>query len=237
MTSEGSTFGKYAIIKGMRKTEFANEEFYHIYNRGVDKRRVFLDDNDYYRFFVSVCLLNDKQDGLLERWRNLLKCNSKSNLHDFRRLNLRKPLVDVVAYCFNPNHYHLILKQLKERGIEKFMHRLGTSYTMFFNKKYDRSGSLFQGRFKSIHIDSNEYLLYLSAYVNRNYFIHGYGNSSWKYSSLIEYDTKNIKKEKKICNTNPVLSQFGNVKDYKDFLNKNSLYMKNKKETEKYLLE
>ncbi|GBE16459.1 transposase IS200 like protein [bacterium BMS3Abin15] len=220
----------------MRKTEFANEEYYHVCNRGVDKRKVFLNNSDYHRFFISVCLLNDKQEGLSERWRNLLKCNPKSDFSGFRRLSLRKPLVEVVAYCFNPNHYHLILKQLAEKGVEKFMHKLGTSYTMFFNKKYDRSGSLFQGRFKSIHIDSNEYLLYLSAYVNRNYFIHGYGNSRWKYSSLIEY-SDSIKKKDKICNPKPVLSQFRNLKDYKEFLNSNSLYMKNKKETEKYLLE
>jgi len=81
-------------------------------------------------------------------------------------LNKVDKLVDVVCYCLNSNHYHMILKQKSNDGIKKFMHKLGTSYTMYFNKKLKRSGSLFQGKFKSIHIDSNEYLLYLSAYVN-----------------------------------------------------------------------
>jgi len=107
---------------------------------------------------------------------------------------------------------------------------------MFFNKKYKRSGSLFQGRFKAIHIDSNEYLLYLSAYVNQNHFIHGMGKEDWKYSSLAEY--KNLHNGNVyICNTDSVLKQFKNVDEYLEFSNINALYLKNKKEEQKYLLE
>ncbi|MCX6763950.1 MAG: transposase [Candidatus Moranbacteria bacterium] len=218
----------------MRKTEFANDEFYHIYNRGVDKRDVFINRVGYERFFLSVSLLNDEKEGWLEVWRNLP--GKKKSINDFRRFNLRKPLVDIVAYCFNPNHYHFILKQLEEKGVEKFMHRLGTAYTMFFNMKYKRSGALFQGRFKSIHIDSNEYLLYLSAYVNKNNFIHGYGNSNWRYSSLAEY-RKEKNQKVNICNPSSILDQFESVNDYGEFLNKNALYLKDKKEEQKYLLE
>ena len=77
-------------------------------------------------------------------------------------------LVEIVAYCLNPNHYHLIVKQISEKGIERFMQKIGTGYTNYFNKRYERSGALFQGKFKSIHIDSNEYLLHLSVYVFEN---------------------------------------------------------------------
>lgn len=220
----------------MRKTEFANGEFYHAYNRGVDKRDVFLDDKDYQRFVVSMILLNDEQDGLLERWRNLKRTNSEVKFADFRRLNLRRPLVDIVAYCLNPNHYHFILKQLEDDGIKKFMHRLGTAYPMYFNKKNKRSGALFQGRFKSIYIDSNAYLLYLSAYVNQNHFIHGMGNDFWEYSSLKEYKGF-VNQDVALCNTASVLEQFRNREDYAEFLEKNALHLKEKKEMQKYLLE
>ena len=155
----------------MRKITFANGQYYHIYNRGVDKREVFLDEADFHRFIISMILLNDERDGLMEQWRNIKKENTEMQFSDFRRLNLRKPLVEFVVYCLNPNHYHFALRQLEENGIKKFMQRLGTAYAMYFNKKYKRSGALFQGTFKAIHVDSNDYLLYLSAYINKNHFI------------------------------------------------------------------
>jgi putative transposase len=144
-------------------------------------------------------------------------------------------IVEIIAYCLNPNHYHFILRQIADRGIEKFMQRVGNGYTKYFNHKYDRSGFLFQGKFKSIHINSNSYLLYLSAYVNENHFVHGLGRSSeWKYSSFSDYIGKT---NWGICEKEIILDQFDNdYKQYTEFSRKNALYLKNKKE-EKYLLE
>jgi putative transposase len=82
-------------------------------------------------------------------------------------------LVDVVAYCINSNHFHLLLRENKENGIATFMKKICTGYAMYFNKKNERSGILFQGRFKSVHVDSNDLLLYVSAYINCNSEIHG----------------------------------------------------------------
>jgi putative transposase len=90
-------------------------------------------------------------------------------------------LVEINAYCLNQNHFHLIVKQLRSGGISEFMQKIGTGHTMYFNKKYNRSGSLFQGTFKSTHINSNELLLYLSVYVNANHRIHGYPDKDWQY--------------------------------------------------------
>jgi len=115
------------------------------------------------------------------------------------------------------------------------MHKIGTSHTKYFNKKQKRSGTLFQGRFKSVHIDSNEYLLYLSAYVNKNNFIHGYNkNDDWKYSSLPDYLNG---RGDKLVSKEIILGQFKNIKEYQKFLDKNALHMKEKKELEKYLIE
>jgi putative transposase len=208
----------------MRKEEFANNEYYHIYNRGVDKRKIFTGARDYSRFIKN-----------LEEF-NTTDPNWKKTAAEFQGLALnKKPLVEIIAYCLNPNHYHLILKQVKEKGITEFMQRIGTGYTMYFNKKSKRTGSLFQGTFKTVHIDSNEYLLYLSAYINHNYFIHGYSkdkNEIYQYSSLPDF----LKTRKqKWLNPKIVTKQFKNPQDYHKFSKTNALYMKENKE--KYTLE
>ncbi|MFA6159777.1 MAG: transposase [Parcubacteria group bacterium] len=221
----------------MRKIEFANEEYYHIFNRGVDKREIFLNTQEYDRFILAMQLLNDKEDGLMIKWRDYKKANPSAKLEAFLKRSFRKqePLVEIIAYCLNPNHYHFILKQIEDSGIERFMHKIGTSYTKYFNKKNKRSGVLFQGVFKSVHIDSNEYLLYLSAYVNKNNFIHDYNkDDNWSYSSLLDY----LGEEKSgLVKMNAVLGQFKNVNEYKEFLKNNALHMKERKEMEEYLIE
>src|SRR5574344_1985556 len=150
---------------GLRKTSLATNEIYHIYNRGVDKRDVFLSKEDIFHFFNGL-----KEFNRLEPIGSLYENNFKKNKASLGGSTYK--LVEIVAYCINPNHFHLILKQNTDKGIEKFMQKLGTSYTMYFNNKNNRNGALFQGRFKSKHIDTNEYILYLSAYVNLNDKIH-----------------------------------------------------------------
>ncbi|MEI7750049.1 MAG: transposase [Candidatus Moraniibacteriota bacterium] len=247
----------------MRKTVFANDEYYHVYNRGVDKREVFLNEGDYVRFLTYLREFNDnstyEQRIFLKNQKNI-KSSSKelsSCIQELSSLEESQPSVEIIAYCLSPNHYHLILKQLVENGVKIFMHKLGTGYTNYFNKKYQRSGSLFQGPFKAIHIDSNEYLLLLSAYVNRNYFIHGYqgedlGTKSpsggsvptpmqdeWKYCSALEYLGK---RNGTLCKKEIVLNQFGQLgsesrASYAEFLDVNANYFRDKKELQKYILE
>lgn len=213
----------------MRKIIFTNGECYHVFNRGVDKRDIFMNDNDYSRFLKNMVDFNNN----LTREERLIIHNSKKS-----ELSSEGSLVDIISYCLNPNHYHFILKQTFDRGIEKFMHKISTGYTNYFNKKYERSGSLFQGRFKAVLIDSNEQLLHLSSYVNMNHFIHGYENKNknkkWGYCSVPEYigECKGA-----ICNKEIILNQFGSIDSYKDFLKNNSQYFKNKKELEKCYFE
>ena len=220
----------------MRKTIFANEEYYHIYIRGVDKRDVFLEDFDYVRFLTSMREFNvtNPIGSLYE-----IKLKSQKDLgskspNSKGLLESKSELVEIIAYCLNPNHYHFILKQKSERGIEKFMHKVSMGYTNYFNKKNARSGSLFQGPFKSIHIDTNEYLLHLSAYVNKNNFIHGYNDKNWQYSSYLDYIGK---RNGKLCNKEIILGQFKDEKEYADFIDRTGEYFKDKKEMEEYWLE
>jgi len=209
----------------MRRTPLKNEEYYHIYNRGVDKREIFIDSFDYLRFLKSLEEFN-RPDSIGSIYEQSFK----------KKEPLRHPvskLVKIVAYCLNPNHYHLILKQMSKDGIEKFMHKMGMGYAKYFNHKYKRSGVLYQGHFQSIHIDSNEYLLYLSAYVNKNKFIHGYKND-FNFSSLNEYLGKS---KYNLCDKNIILKQFKNKEEYEKYLNVNAKHLKEKKEMQKYLLE
>ncbi len=224
----------------IRKTKLVNDEFYHVYNRGVDKRDIFVDDKDYKRFLLAMNLVNDTTSGLMHIWRDMRRMErDKVQPRVDPRLNLeehlksRIKLVEIITYCLNSNHYHFILKQKEEKGIEKFMQKLGTSYTMYFNRKSKRTGSLFEGRFKSIHIDSNEYLLYLSAYVNQNNFIHG-GDKYWKYSSYLDFIGK---RKGVLCDKEEILNQFGSVKEYEEFVDNNAKVLKEKKELNKYILE
>jgi len=146
----------------MRKVPFENEEFYHIYNRGVDKRDVFLDQRDYERFLYLLYVCNDTAPLL----------NSQFYYRGFASIEHypreRKPTVSIACFCLMPNHLHLLVKQKENNGISLFMQKLGTAYTMYFNKKQNRSGVLFQGVFKSSHINREEYLIHLTRYIHLN---------------------------------------------------------------------
>jgi REP element-mobilizing transposase RayT len=219
-----------------RKTSFANGEFYHIYNRGVDKRIIFADTHDVHRFLKSMVEFNstDPVGSLYE--------NSFRQLGgETAKLKAEENLVNIVAYCLNPNHFHLILEQLTDGGISEFMKRIG-GYTWYFNNKYKRSGSLFQGVFKDVYIDSNEYLLHVSAYVNLNNRVHQLGGETAKLiesvSSWGEYVEEGIKG---ICDKGVILGQFENVYEYKKFALSSLESIIERKETlkdlDKFLLE
>lgn len=196
----------------MRKISFADGEFYHVYNRGTDKRTIFLDDQDFNRFLQSMVEFNnlDPVGGLfVNSFRKKLLRGSASKFDELTGKD--EKLVEIIAYCLNSNHFHFVLKQVSEKGIEKFMQRLGTGYTMYFNHKYNRTGVLFQGKFKAVHVDSNEYLLHVSAYVNLNFQVHVLRGSASK-SSWGEYVGKCH--GVRLCNTEPVFGQFRNKSDY-----------------------
>lgn len=146
----------------MRKIQFAEGEFYHLYNRGVDKRTVFVNKEDHDRFQAYLYILNDDSN---DRFGKNFTSKNRVELYSQARID---PLVAIGAYCLMPNHFHILATPLVENGISKFMHKLQTAYTMYFNEKMERSGSLFQGTFKATHVDDDEYLRYLYAYIHLN---------------------------------------------------------------------
>ena len=155
----------------MRGELLVNDEYYHIYNRGVDKRAIVMDIYDSERFVQSMIDFNST-----ETIGSVYEYSFVKEKYE----NKDDTLVEIIAYCLNPNHFHLLLKQVVDNGISKYMHRLSTGYTNYFNLRYKRSGSLFQGKYKFKHIEDNDYLLHLSAYVNLNYKVHQLGSPTPK---------------------------------------------------------
>lgn len=193
----------------MTKPKFITGELYHVFNRGVDKRDIFAVDNDIRRFYQSMTEFNSL-DPIGSIYENSIR---KKGIVGF--VIPEHPLVNFVCYCLNPNHYHFILEQTEDRGVEKLMQRLSNGYTKFFNNKYKRSGSLFGGRYKAKFIDSNEYLLHLSAYINLNNQAHfGHSMSKICKSSWGEYLGKS---KDNFCKREIILSQFKNKEEYKKF--------------------
>ncbi len=144
--------------------QIINGETYHVFNRGVDKRDVFLGKEDYLRFYQSLYLFNSDEPIV-----NFTFARSREKLS---KQHLVKKLVEIQAYSLLPNHYHIIVKSITDDGLSEFMRRLSLGYTSYFNQKYERSGFLFQGTFKRVHIESQEQYQYLFAYVNENHFVH-----------------------------------------------------------------
>ncbi len=147
-----------------RKTPFAKNEYYHIYSRGVEKRKIFMNTKDYNRFMALLYIMN--QDAPF-RVDNFLRDN-KDILGNIFKEKREKTLVSILGYCLMPNHFHLILYEHTEGGISKFMTKLLTAYSMYFNTKYERSGSLFTHPFRSEHMNNEPQFMYLFSYVHLN---------------------------------------------------------------------
>ncbi len=128
--------------------QFVENGYYHLYNRGVNKADIFLDDQDY-----SVLL------GFLKKY---LDPDLGSDPHSL------SSEVELLAFCLMPNHVHFLAKQRSLTGITKLMRAVFTNYVMYFNKKYNRVGTLFQGKYKAALIDNDTYLLHLSRYIHLN---------------------------------------------------------------------
>lgn len=188
----------YALFMS-RNIHMAVDEYYHLYNRGTDKRIIFLDEKDYLRFQTLLYVCNNIETIHISNFQDV----PIEKLFSFSR---EDTLVNIGAYCLMPNHFHLLVKEKIEGGISLFMQKLSTAYTMYFNKKYDRTGSLFQGKFKAKHLDSENYLKYQFSYIHLNPI------------SIIEHDWK----DKKVINIKKAKDFLGTYKysSYFEYLNK-----------------
>ena len=214
----------------MKRPIFFNGGFYHVYNRGVEKRNIFLDEDDYFRFIHDLYEFNDQNPA--PNLNYYLKDHSlEVGPPKIARKQKRKLLVEILVFCLMPNHFHLILKQLVDNGISLFMQKLG-GYVYYFNLKYERVGPLFQGKFKAIQIENENYLLHLSRYQHLNpaeliesdWKEGGMGDwkkvshflESYRWSSYLDY--VGIKNFPSIISQDLINSYFKNSEEYKKFV-------------------
>ena len=215
----------------LRKDPFVTGEYYHLFNRGIDKRIIFKNKNDFERFIMLLFVSNSQEEFKLN---NLINQQHKS-FKEILILDKGESLVSIGAWCLMSNHFHLLIRQEIDGGITKFMKKLGTAYSMFFNLKYKRQGALFGGPFKSkcIKTDDN-YMRQLFAYIHLNpleiifpnwedkkdkYFQNEMKNflNLYRYSSYQDYIGTN-RLEKGIINEKAFPDYFQAEQSFKDFL-------------------
>lgn len=191
-----------------RTTPLINGNFYHIFNRGNDKRDIFKGHNDYQRFIKTIFYYHFQD------------VRVKFSIFNKSRINLITPitdskLVDIICYCLMPNHFHLLIRQRQSNGISAFLGNISNSYTKYFNAKYKRSGSLLQGTFKSVAIESDEQLIHVSRYVHLNPIVSRIcpNINLYKWSSYHEY-----KYGQRFCEVSEILSFFNSTSTYESFL-------------------
>lgn len=206
---------------------FANNEYYHVFNRGINKQPIFLDKRcygraleimEYYsfanpfpRYSRLLCLSREERE---RTWTNLRKEG--------------KRLVEIISFSFLPNHFHFLVKQVENNGVQKLLKEFQNSYTRFFNTKYKKIGPILQGQFKAVRIEDTEQLLHVSRYIHLNphssYVVKNIESlEDYFWSSYPEYVSKT---DLEICKKKIILSQFKKIYEYKKFVDNNASYQR-----------
>lgn len=202
-----------------RKIPLVTNQIYHVLNRGVASQPIFLSKKNYQRGVEAFCYYQNR--ALPLSYSHFLDLSQKRREKLLETLRKKRDfLVEIIAYCLIPNHFHFLLKQLQKDGISLFMSKFSNSYTRYFNTAYKRVGSLFQGKFKAVRIETDEQLIHVSRYIHLNpyssYVVKTLKDlEKYPYSSLPEY--LNLTKNE-WCQKEAVLEHFKNPTDYKRFV-------------------
>lgn len=209
----------------MRRTVFATDQIYHVFNRGVERRPVFTLKRDCKRAITALDFYRFKEPPL--RLAKALILEKEAREKFFTNLKKCSKLAEIVSYCLMPNHFHLLLKQKLENGVPKFLSDFSNSYTRYFNTKHKRIGPLFQGTFKAVQIETDEQLIHVSRYIHLNpvasLVIKEEELDTFPWSSFPEY--LNLKIEE-VCNQKIILDFFSSRGNYRKFVHDQIDYAK-----------
>lgn len=149
------------------KRKIERGKIYHVLNRGVDFRQIFLDERDYFRFIHDMYHFNDGRASTTVNY-YFQKFPESLDLRgpDFRKK--RRPIINILSFCLMPNHYHLLLQPIVEKGLVKFLSKLNMGYAKYFNERHKRAGTLFQGRYKCISISDESHFIHIPYYIHCN---------------------------------------------------------------------
>jgi len=151
-----------------RKEKFVDDEIYHITLRAIDNNLIFKDIRDYYRGIFSIYEFNNSNSVSMQRKRRDRNRFKEGRGRASNFIDEREQLVEILAFCFMPNHVHLLVRQVKDGGITKFMSKFGTGYAGYSNRRYNRKGHFFQDRFYSVHIENDDQLRIVFTYIHAN---------------------------------------------------------------------
>jgi len=204
-------------VASQRNIVLVTDSFYHVYNRGVERRPVFINRRGYQRAkqLIDYYLFSN----VPVKFSRFYSLSYEKQQTILLSLTNQQKLVDLISYCLMPNHFHFLLRQRKEKGIATFISKFTNAYTKYFNTRYDRVGPLFQGIFKAVYVETDEQLLHLSRYIHLNPVtsslinlqdLQGYEWSSFPVYSEEVHD-KNINKQ-------IILSIFPSIESYKRFV-------------------
>ncbi|MCL5439098.1 MAG: transposase [Patescibacteria group bacterium] len=206
---------------------FGENKFYHVFNRGVEKRDIFLDEQDYSIFLYYFFIYSMPLEIILEKYPSLpLRLRSK---------NLNRE-IEVISYCLMPNHFHLLLLQKTKNAISRLMQQLTGAHTAYFNKKYDRVGGLVQGKFKAVLVDTDTLLLHINRYIHLNPLVSSLVQdlNNYKWSSYKDYLGESTPIT---CSKNIILKQFSSLDKYLQFIKDQEDYSKELKKIENLVLD
>jgi putative transposase len=202
----------------LRITPLVTGEYYHVFNRGINKQLIFLALRDYKR---ALCILEYYSYVTSIRWSKFLMLSIAQRGVVWEKIKQEnKKRVNIICYCFMPNHFHFMLEQVVDNGISRFMSDFQNSYTRYFNTKRKGVGPLLQGQFKAVRIEDDSQLLHLSRYIHLNPYTSFVVKEEsdllrFSWSSLQEY-LNNVNTG--ICNKEVILSQFKSTGEYGSFV-------------------